>query len=271
MFHIFRNSPLGRENLLQSAYFCQRVGGLTLTVFIPDYTQCVMYCSDAIVTVELDASYTLSRETAVKHADKILHDMKLDYSFFIPASFTANELPDIPSDWSVMACPRVISRNVSRIGLGRIGSKVRSLVRHVSFPVFIPCACFKPWKRVCTLCGDSDLGANVVRQSLRLSEKAGVPMTLCTQKRRNSRNDIEAKIRRAGLESDLERANVEWRFCEEESLEESLYAVPSDSLVVVVGAGETLMREVILGSQLETVQKALPNPLLVVGPQARLL
>lgn len=271
MFHIFRNSPLGRENLLQSAYFCQRVGGLTLTVFIPDYTQCVMYCSDAIVTVELDASYTRSRETAVKHADKILYDMKLDYSFFIPATFTANELPDIPNDWSVMTCPRTISRNVSRIGLGHIGSKVRSLVKHVSFPVFIPCACFKPWKRVCALCGDSELNANVIRQSLRLSEKAGVPMTLCAQTRGNSRTYIEDKIRRAGLEPDLERANVEWGFCEAPSLEEYLYAVPSDSLVVVVGAGESLMREVILGSQLETVQKALPNPLLVVGPHARLL
>lgn len=271
MFHIFRNSPLGRENLLQSAYFCQRVSGLPLTVFIPDYTQCVMYCSNAIVTVELDASYTRCRDTAVKHADKILYDMKLDYSFFIPATFTANELPDIPNNWSVMACPSTISRNMSRIGPGHIGSKVRSLVKHVSFPVFIPCACFKPWKRVCALWGDSNLSLDVVRQSLRLSEKAGVPMTLCMQTGRTSRADVEDKIRRAGLESDLERANVEWDFSEAASLEENLYAVPSDSLVVVAGAGESLMREMIRGSQLETVQKALPNPVLVVGPHARLL
>ncbi len=35
MLHIFRNSPTGRENLMQSAYFCKQQFGLSLAVYIP--------------------------------------------------------------------------------------------------------------------------------------------------------------------------------------------------------------------------------------------
>ena len=33
LFHIFRNTPLGRETLLQSIYFCQKMGVLP-TIYI---------------------------------------------------------------------------------------------------------------------------------------------------------------------------------------------------------------------------------------------
>ncbi|MCP4108404.1 MAG: universal stress protein, partial [Desulfobacteraceae bacterium] len=36
LFHIFRNTPLGRETLLQSIYFCNKVGA-SLTVYIPKF------------------------------------------------------------------------------------------------------------------------------------------------------------------------------------------------------------------------------------------
>ena len=173
--------------------------------------------------------------------------------------------PGYAARQSVMVCPRVIGKSVSRIGPGHIGPKVRSIVKHASFPVFIPCACVKPWKRVCAFFGGSDLGVNVNRQSLRLSEQAGAPMTMYTQANGISRADLEKKLRTAGLELGLKQANVDWVFLEAGSLEENLYAVPSDGLVVVGAAGESLMRELVLGSKLETIQKTLPNPLLVAA------
>ena len=271
MFHIFRNTPLGRENLLQSAYFCEQVGDLTLTVYIPDHTQCAMYSNGAVVTISLDASYTRHGETAVQHVEEILCDRRFDHNYFVPTSFTANDFPDIPSDWAVMACPRTIASHVSRIGLDHIGPKVRSIVKHSPFPVFIPSASFIPWKRICAFCGSTELGMNVIWQSHRLSAQTGAPLIMCTQGDDTSRADYEEKARLDSLSPDSTQVQVDWVTFDPGSLEENLYAVPGDSLVVVGAAGETLMRGLVFGSDLETIQKTLPNPLLVVGPKAKLV
>lgn len=57
MFHISRNSPLGRENLLQAANFCEKAGGLNLTIYRPTCLQAIMYSGDStLVTITSDPS-----------------------------------------------------------------------------------------------------------------------------------------------------------------------------------------------------------------------
>jgi nucleotide-binding universal stress UspA family protein len=84
-----------------------------------------------------------------------------------------------------------------------------------------------------------------------------------------TQEECEQALARAGLLSHVRAADGSWRILEGETLEESLYAVPHDSLVVVGAAGRRLMTELIFGSTLETVQATLPNPLIVVGPNCR--
>ena len=63
--------------------------------------------------------------------------------------------------------------------------------------------------------------------------------------------------------------DVEWRLYDNGTLEENLYAVPHDSLVVIGAAGHRLITELVFGSKLEAIQATLPNPLVVVGPDCR--
>ena len=52
LFHIFRNTPLGRETLLQSIYFCQKIGVLP-TIYIPEFTKFLMYFENDVVQVDI--------------------------------------------------------------------------------------------------------------------------------------------------------------------------------------------------------------------------
>ena len=269
MFHVFRNSPLGRENLMQAAYFCQKQFGMSLAVLIPTRTRFLMRFETGEVTGNLDGSYVQHPETAQAHAEEILADFKVKCSFFQPNEFAQPNLPVIPGDWGVMSCPRVISERSSRIGLGYIGPKVRDIAKHAPFPVFIPALAYKPWNRVSMFFGGSQLGTVAVREGIAVARLARVPFTLFTQLDGTTREECEQALAKADLLSDVRAADASWEVFDSGTLEENLYAVPHDSLAVVGAAGHRLMAELIFGSKLETIQATLPNPLVVVGPNCR--
>jgi hypothetical protein len=183
MLHVFRNSPLGRENLLQSIYFCERLSNLPLSVYIPDHTQYLMYFDGTVVTVDLDSSYTRYRESAKEHVCGLLRTASVDFEIFTLTSFTAKALPEIPNRWQIMSCPRAISDDISRIGLGHIGPRVRAIFKEATFPVFIPSPSAKTWQRVAAFYGGSDLGLRAVRQAINLADRADVPLTLHSTER----------------------------------------------------------------------------------------
>ena len=54
LFHIFRNTPLGRETMLQSLYFCRQIGA-NPAVYIPQHTKFLMYFDNDVVQVDLEA------------------------------------------------------------------------------------------------------------------------------------------------------------------------------------------------------------------------
>ena len=134
LFHIFRNTPTGRETFLQSLYFCNLMGS-TPVVYVPKHTKFLMYFEKDVVQVDLDGSYLTSSETAEKHARALTEAEGLEPGFFNPKNFTASTLPDIPVDFDFMCCPRSISDLTSKIGLGYIGSRVRRIIKSAHFPV----------------------------------------------------------------------------------------------------------------------------------------
>ncbi len=267
MFHIFRNSPIGRENLLQSISFCQNVGRMPLTVFQPTQTQCAMYFDGTVVTLDLDDTYIRHLDTSRQHLEELLNASGLRYEIFEPALFTAGTVPDIPSHWEIMACPRAVSDQISRIGLGHIGPKVRAIVKHSTFPVFIPCACYKPWTSVSVFFGGSDLGVRAIQLAMRIAERSGLPLTIFTQDTGSMLDECRAKLVGAGLGGFVD--SDEWTVFRSGTLEENLYSIPYDSLVIVGAAGHSLMKELVFGSKLELIQSALPNPIVVVGPNCQ--
>ncbi|MGD8847034.1 MAG: universal stress protein, partial [Desulfobacteraceae bacterium] len=145
LFHVFRNTPLGRETLLQSLYFCKTLD-VSLQVYVPKSTQFLIYFDHDAVQVDLDGSYLTSPDNAVAHVTELAQQGGLTPSFLIPKNFTASQLPDIPSNFDYMCCPRSITDLASKIGLGYIGPKVRRIVKSSTFPVLMTGSVFKAWK-----------------------------------------------------------------------------------------------------------------------------
>ena len=267
MLHVFRNTPFGRETLMQSAYFCQQNEGLSLAVYVPAHQRFNLRFGVNEIIVFLDQSYLFSPGTARAHAEEILAGTGVKHEFFTPTVRAAQDLPELSPDFRVMGCPRTVSEQSGRIGLGHLGPKVRSIVKLAPFPVLIPSMTFKPWKRVAVFFGGSPLGANVIRLGLTVAERAKVPCTVYTQLHGTTRAECEQTLADAGLSGRVGEGGAPWELFEHGTLEENLWAVPHDALVVIGAAGHRLIQELVFGSNLEKVQSTLPNPLLVVGPQ----
>ncbi len=266
LFHVFRNTPYGRETLLQSAYFC-RMADLTLRVYIPHSKKFLMYFESNAVQIDLDQSYLRSPETAEKRTRQIVESFGFEPRFIEPKDFTASTLPDIPTHFDFMTCPRSMTDVTSRIGLNHIGPKVRHVVQSAPFPVVIPSPIYKPWRSLAVFFGGSVNALKALRLGLDLGETAGVPVDLFTQVEGPSFEPYRQAIEEAFLEQRVERRVRHWYRFTKGKLEDNLYQVPHDALVILGAYGHGLMKQLLFGSKMEIVQATLPNSLLVVGPQ----
>ena len=265
LLHIFRNTPLGRETLLQSVYFCRQMGAM-MTVYIPLTTKFLMYFENDVVQIDLDESYLTDPETAEAHAREIIDPSGVRASFFRPKHFTASTLPDIPTDFDFMCCPRSISDLSSKIGLGYIGPRVRRIVRTARYPVLIPSTVYKPWPSVAVFFGGSINAVKACRLGLHVARQSGSPLDLYTQAEGRSQDEYRKIIEDAGLAEAIRGQMRHWHFFETARLEENLYTVAHDALAVVGAFGHGVIRDLFFGSKMETIQSILPNNLLIVGP-----
>ncbi|GAB6907857.1 UspA protein [Desulfosarcina cetonica] len=266
LFHIFRNTPLGRETLLQSIYFCQKMGILP-TVYIPEFTKFLMYFENDVVQVDLDGSYLNDPPTAETHARELLEAAQIKPEFFIPKNYTASTLPDIPTNFEYMCCPRSISDLSSKIGLGYIGPRVRRIIQAARFPVLLTSPAYKPWQHVAVFFGGSTNAVNALRLGLRVAKSAGMHLDLFTQLGKQSPSEYEAVVKDEGLWAPLQMVLGEWTFFEKGNFEDNLYAVPHDALVVLGAYGHGLIHDIMFGSMMEKIQSTISNTLLIAGPK----
>lgn len=267
LLHIFRNTPLGREILLQSTYFCKKVSAHPV-IYIPKFIKFLMYFENDVAQIDLDGSYLIAPETAPDHAMEIVRSQGLPAPDFIePKNFTASTLPDIPVNFDFMCCPRTISDLSSKIGLGYIGHRVRRIVQSARFPVLIASAVYKPWKSIAVMFGGSVNAVNALKLGLRISRLSGMPMDVFTQLGKHSHEYYTDTIEQRGLSGELNQYLREWKVFESGDIETNLYAVPHDALVIMGAYGHGVIKEMIFGSVMEKVQTVLPNNLLIVGPR----
>ncbi|MGM0453341.1 MAG: universal stress protein [Thermodesulfobacteriota bacterium] len=269
MLHIFRNTPFGREMLLQTAYFCKNLQ-INPVIYIPAHLKFLMYFENNVVQVDLDHSYLRAPDTAKDHATEIMLAEDLQPPKFItPKHFTASTLPDIPVDFDFMTCPRSISDLSSKIGLGYIGPRVRRIVQSARFSVLIPSAVFKPWNSIAVFFGGSANAVKALRLGIRLGRLSGKPVEVFTQEGRRTRKDYEEILEEHNLYRDMENSVNEWHIFTSGQFRDNLYQVPHDALVILGAYGHGLLKELLFGSTMETVQTVLPNSLLIVGPHYR--
>ena len=265
LFHIFRNTPLGRETLLQTIYFCRKVGVSPL-VYIPEFTKFLMYFENDVVQVDLDGSYLTSPETAIKHATQMLEEGGINPRFITPKNYTASTLPDIPTNFDFMCCPRSISDLSSKIGLGYIGAKVRRIVKSARFPVLITSPSYKEWNSISVFFGGSPNAVNALKLGFRIKKATGMELDIFTQVEKKYKNSYEKVIENENLTEDIDHLVNKWHMFEKGKFEENLYNVPHDSLVVLGAFGHGLIRDIVFGSKMEKIQSTITNNLLIAGP-----
>ena len=267
LLHVFRNTPLGRETLLQSVYFCKTLG-VGLQVYVPQATQFLMYFDHDAVQVDLDSSYLSNPDSARRNAEQIAQEGGVKVNFVEPKNYTASQLPDIPTTYSYMTCPRSISDLSSKIGLGYIGPKVRRIIKSSAFPVLMSAGAFKPWKSLMVFYGGSINAHKSLRWGLHLAEVSGVPLDMMTFAEGLPRSNYEDQLKAAEM---LDQANAQvrqWHFIEQGSLEEHLMDIPHDALLLLGAYGHGLIKEILFGSKMETIQSWMPNSMLLVGPNS---
>ncbi len=265
MLQVYRNTPFGRETLMHALHFCKAVGA-DLHVYVPESKQFLMYFEHDVVQVDLDSSYLTSPETARERARQTAKAFDITPSFLTPKNHTASQLPDIPTEFSYMCCPRSISDLSSKIGLGYIGPKVRRIIKSSTFPVLLTCGVFKPWTSITVFYGGSNNANKALRWGLHLVRKTGLPLDMYTFVHGHPVQYFEDQLKEAGLWDEAQRKIRTWHKIEKGHFEDSLYHVPHDALIVVGAYGHGLIKEFLFGSKMETLQSWMPNNMMLVGP-----
>jgi hypothetical protein len=270
MLHVFRNTPFGRETLMQSIYFCKKTETM-LKVYIPEHRQFLMYFQNKVITIDLDNSFLRAPETARQHAEEIIRAEKLTPGFLKPKAFTASTLPDIPTQFSFMCCPRSISDLSTKIGLGYIGPKVRNIIENAAFPVLIPTPVYKKWNNITVFFGGSKNAVNAFRLGIQIMEASGCSLSIFTHAKKKPKKYYAETLEANNLFKEVNEGKIEWLFCKKGKFRENLYSIPHDSLVIIGAYGHGLIKELIFGSIMEEAQTILPNNMLIVGPNYTML
>ena len=265
LLHIFRNNPFGRETLLQSSYFCKKIGA-SIVIYIPKTTKFLMYFDNDVVQVDLDKSYLSSPESAVKHATELVEQAGMNALFFEPKHYTASTLPDIHTNFDYMCVPRSVSDMSSKIGLGYIGPRVRRIVKSARFPVLITSPVFKPWNSIVVFFGGSVNAVKALRLGFQVARASGMSMDVYTQTGKYCEEDCINVIKERNLEREKDLYINKWHFFEDNKFEDILYEVPHDSLVILGAYGHGVIKDILFGSKLEMIQSTISNNLLIAGP-----
>ncbi len=266
LLHIYRNTPIGRETLLQSLYFCKCLNA-TMVVYLPAHKKFLMYFDGDVVQIDLDDSYLSAPGSAAANAAALIEGSGVAARFLEPKAFTASTLPDITSDFDFMCCPRSISDLSSKIGLGYIGPRVRRIVNSAKFPVLLPSTVYKPWRSLAVFFGGSANAVNALKLGLRVSRLAAMPLRVYSYIENSDKTRLEQVIAENDLGGDMDTCIDDWQFWNRGTFEDNLMALPHDALLVTGAFGHGVIRDIVFGSKMEKLQATMPNNMLIVGPR----
>lgn len=265
LLHIYRNTPLGRETLLQSIHFCKTLN-LSLSIYIPESKRFLMCCGseNSGLQIELDSSYFVSPESALTHAKELTENEGTKPHWIIPQNDAAKSYPKIMGSFEFMCCPRCIKEPLSKLSVGYIDSAVRKIIHAAQFPVLIPSLAYRPWKRIAVFYRVSHNALNALKLGLQICRVSGLPMDIFTQLESGGNKDVQNSINNQALKNEIDNAINKWHQFDSRDFMSKIFNVSHDALVLLGGFHSQKYRN--FSGKMEKIQSVLPNNLLVVGP-----
>ena len=266
VFHVFRNTPLGRETTLGAAYVCRRTGG-QLYLYRPTQPRFTLQLKDELVEVTLDGSYVADLSTVESHATALLEAEGVPLRWLAPSHMLASTMPVLAGDFDLMTCPRSLSDPPAGLAPGLLGTRVRRLVRAAPFPLLILTTPFVEWDTITVFFAGSAHAVRALTWARDLAAAAGAPCTVITHDEGNALERATTALEQNGW---LEEVQPRWQVLTTGQFNDCLWEVPRTALVVAGAFGHSGIKARLLGSRTELLQSALPNPLLLVGPRAKI-
>lgn len=263
--HIHRNTPLGRETLLQSIHFCKTLN-LSLSIYIPESKRFLMCCGseNSGQQIELDKSYFFSPESALTHAKELTENEGTKPNWIIPQNDPAESCPKIQGSFEFMCCPRCMKEPLSKLSVGYIDAAVRKIIRAAQFPVLIPSLVYRPWKRIAVFYSGSHGELNTLKLGLQICRVSGLPMDIFTQLESGRNKDVRNSINNQALKNEIDNAINKWHQFNSRDFMSRIFNVSHDALVLLGDFHSQKHRN--FSGKMEKIQSVLPNNLLVVGP-----
>lgn len=266
IFHVFRNTPLGKETLRQAADFVKQING-ELNVYVPEHDRFMLYFEYNAVEISLNASYLYSIETAHANMNAVLDELGVAARLVHVKTKTGSTLPDIETTFDVISLPKVMTEPKGKLLSQSIGAGVRSLVNESPVPAIIGPGRFAEWNAVHTFFGGSTHSIRALKWAIKISSLAQVPLyvsSLCEGK--NKQVQYENLLKKAAIPTD---SFSEWKFWHEKSFIEMLNMVSRNSLIVMGAYGHHKIRSKLFGSKTELVLRNAANMLMLVGARCK--
>ncbi|TWI71801.1 hypothetical protein LZ24_01818 [Desulfobotulus alkaliphilus] len=252
-FHVYQDTPAGREALLQTVFFCRMLGAAPV-VYIPETPRFLMYFENRVVQVDLDCDPSDLKKRArwQARASEILAGSGLDAHFLQIHHRTTPELPDVPVDFDYMSCPVPASaRHFVYSDLG-----MRRLPAVAPFSVLIPALVARGWKSLAVFYGGDEKKEGVLAAGLAMARNTGLPLDVFT------RGPVPV-IRSASFKAHVRhvvagnKGNDFWM------------DVPPEALMIVGASGKGWFRERFFSTFKKELRSSLPGTCVFVGPQAQ--
>ncbi len=263
VFHVYRNTPLGRETLRQAADFARRTRG-RLKLYVPEFERFLLYFPFQAVEIRLDRSYLFLPGSSERNRKAVLQKIGVRTETVTPTSQAASNLPNVQTDFDVLSLPRVM---VERPGtLPGVGTGVRHLVKASHTPALVAPGRFHDWRNVVVLFGGSAFSVTALRWGETVAKLAGVPLQLLTRvDGKTSPAAYEAALAAQGLAA----AKYRWDWFEDPAPEAVLDHIRRTALIVMGAYGHGRILARVFGSTTELVLRNTANLILLVGEHAR--
>jgi hypothetical protein len=261
VFHVYRNTPIGRETLMQAIDLCKK-SSADLYIYSPQHDRFMIYFDADAVEVHLDQSYLHSPGTQKNNLDSILEAQRFVAKNVYSSTKTGSTLPDISTNFDLINLPKIMTELKKGLTGSNIGPGVRRLIKASHAPALISPNRFVDWSSIHLFFGGSRHAEKALRWALLLSRESKKPLHLTTLLEKKNESFYRDKIKKMNI---LPGRIASWTFWEQDSLFDALFKVERDQLIVMGAYGKSGLKKRLLGGTTEMVLRNSANPLLLVG------